>query len=126
MRGGVAVRHFGGFCRGIPRGGGPVGRVCGWRPPPRPVRNCAQRQRRGLAQELLDGRAPVRVRIAPARCLRGWTRDGWDCPGGPASAGSPWVSGGLFSDLQEVPLGRSARVWRAWLRVAAGLAGGAR
>jgi hypothetical protein len=78
-----------------------------------------------MAREVLDVCAPVRVRIAPACCLTGWTRDGWDCPGGPASAGSPWVSGGFF-DLQEVPLGRSAPVWRARLRIAAGPAGEAR
>jgi len=99
MRGGVADRRFGGFWRAIPRGGRLVGRVGGWRPPPEPVGKCAQIHGTGLARELLDGRAPVRVRIAPARCLTGWTRDGWDCPGGPASAGSPWVSGGFFSDL---------------------------
>jgi hypothetical protein len=126
MRGGVAVRRFGGFSQGIPQGGGLVGRGSGWRPPPEPVGKYAQIHATGLAQEVLDVCVPVRVRIAPARCLTGWTRDGWDCPGGPASAGSSWVSGGFFSDLQEVPLGRSAHVWRAWLRIAAGLAGGAR
>ena len=122
MRWGVAVRHVGGLWWGIPQGGGLGGRVSGWRPPPEPVGQDAQIQGTGLAQELLHGGAPVRVRIAPACCLTGWTRDGWDCPGGPASAGSPWVSGGFF-DLQEVPLGRSARVWRARLRMAVGLAG---
>jgi len=99
MRGGVADRHFGGLSWGIPQGGGLIRRVRGWRPPPEPVGNYAQFRATGLAQELLDSRAPVRVRIAPARCLTGWTWDGWDCPGGPASAGSPWVSGGFFSDL---------------------------
>jgi YD repeat-containing protein len=29
--------------------------------------------------------------------VTGWTRDGWDCPGGLASAGSPWVSGGFLT-----------------------------
>jgi hypothetical protein len=82
MRGGVAVRHFGGFSRAIPQGGGLVGRISGWRPPPEPVGKSAQIRATGLAQEVLDVRAPVRVRIAPARCLTGWTRDGWDCPGG--------------------------------------------
>jgi hypothetical protein len=99
MRGGVAVRHFGGFARGILRGGGVVGRVWGWRPPPGCARNYSSMRGTGLAQEVLDGRVPVRVRIAPARCLTGWTWDGWDCPGGPASAGAPRVSGGFFSDL---------------------------
>jgi hypothetical protein len=82
MRWGVAVRHFGGFSRAIPQGGGRVGGLSGWRPPAEPIGKYAQIQATGLAQEVLDGWAPVRVRIAPARCLTGWTWDGWDCPGG--------------------------------------------
>ncbi len=64
----------------------------GWRPPPGASGNCLEIRATGLARDLLGGWLPVRVRIAPARCLTGWTRDGRDCPGGLASAGSPWVS----------------------------------
>jgi hypothetical protein len=116
MGGWVAVRHFDCFPRATPQGWGFVGRFWGWRPPPGGVGNYAQIQGTGLAQEVLEGWVPVRVRIAPARCLTGWTRDGWDCPGGLASAGSPWVSGGFFSDLQEVPL------WQECARVTGSVA----
>jgi len=126
MRSGVADRHFGGFSRAIAQGGGHVGRVSGWRPPPEPVGNYAQIQATGLARPVLDVSAPVRVRIAPARCLTGWTRDGWDCPGGLDFGRVAVGKWRVFSDLQEVPLGRSARARRVRSRTAAGQAGAAR
>jgi len=82
MRWGVVDRHFKGFPQAILYGGRGGGGARGDGPPPGSAGNCLPIHGIWLAQELLDGRVPVRVRIAPARCLTGWTWDGWDCPGG--------------------------------------------